>query len=57
MAARTQGAVVDGYGECCDTGVVDACGKCGGSAQQVDSAYFCCNSGVLDAGKDLNPEH
>ena len=28
---RVQGATVDGYGECCSTGAVDACGVCGGA--------------------------
>lgn len=51
-----QGAVIDGHGECCAGGAVDACGACGGSALLVDANYFCCNSGVLDSGQNL-PDH
>lgn len=43
--------MIDGHGECCTGGAVDACGVCGGSALLVDASYFCCNSGVLDSGK------
>jgi len=42
---------VDGYGECCSGGAVDACGVCGGTAVHVDAAYLCCTSGVLNAGE------
>ena len=41
---------MDGYGECCSSGLTDACGTCGGAAVHVDAAYACCTSGLLDAG-------
>ena len=53
-------AVIDGDGNCCYSGKVDACGECDGAARTVDvrgeccpgkldAGGFCCASGVFDA--------
>lgn len=33
---------MDGFGRCCPSGAVDACGVCGGSGRFVDSTGVCC---------------
>ena len=42
-------AVIDGDGNCCYSGKVDACGECDGEARTVDVRGECC-PGKLDAG-------
>lgn len=42
-------SLLDRYGQCCQSGVLDACGVCGGSASVVDVQGVCCASGSLDA--------
>ena len=42
-------AVIDGDGNCCYSGKVDACGECDGAARTVDVRGECC-PGKLDAG-------
>lgn len=42
-------AVLDLHGECCESGKIDACGICDGSALAVDVEGVCCGSGISDA--------
>lgn len=43
-------SVWDAHGECCEVGLVDKCGICGGTATEIDNQGRCC-SGSLDASR------
>ena len=47
-AVLLQGAVLDRHSACCASGILDACGACGGPARAVDVQNVCCSSGQLD---------
>lgn len=42
-------STLDRYARCCESGFLDACGVCDGTALLVDVQAVCCISGVLDA--------
>lgn len=47
---KCKSSVWDAHGDCCEIGIVDKCGICGGTATEIDNQGLCC-SGSLDASK------